>query len=243
MNYSTKVSNPTAHITKRKSRIKTYGNRVFLNDGDYFEFELYNPKTSDVLAKIKLNGKYISENGIVVKPGQRVFLERFLDTNNKFKFNTYLIDAGSPTWEAVKNNGDVVVEFYDEYIPLTFNTGSNTFTYYSSNLFNGTLTTNLYNQSLTSGFESNGIGYTNTTNTSIPKQELTGRVEKGEPSQQSFNTSYNSFYSYSFHTVSYKILPRDEKPTEVEDIVNYCPECGKKQKKENKFCPSCGRKL
>lgn len=243
MNYSTKVSNPTAHITKRKSRIKTYGNRVFLNDGDCFEFELYNPKTSDVLAKIKLNGKYISNGGIIVKPGQRVFLERFLDTNNKFKFTTYLIDAGSPTWEAVKNNGDIVIEFYDEYIPTNFNFGSNTINFHSSNLVNSTFTTNLYNQSLTSGFVPNGIGYTNTTNTSIPKQELTGRVEKGEPSQQSFDTSYNSFSSYSFHSVSYKMLPRSEKPDEVKDIINYCSECGKKQKKENKFCPSCGTKL
>jgi hypothetical protein len=80
MNYATQVGKPTAHITNKKSRLKVYnGHLVFLNDKDNFEFELHNPKQKSVLVKIKLNGEYISTSGIVLKPGQRVFLERFLD--------------------------------------------------------------------------------------------------------------------------------------------------------------------
>ena len=76
MNYATQVGKPTAHITKKKSRLKVYnGHVVFLNDKDNFEFEIHNPTNKTVLCKIKLNGSYISTGGIVLKPGQRVFLD------------------------------------------------------------------------------------------------------------------------------------------------------------------------
>ena len=115
MNYATKVSNPTAHITKKKSRLKVYnGHVVFLNDKDNFEFEIHNPKNKTVLCKIKLNGEYISTGGIVLKPGQRVFLERFLDSNNKFEFSTYKVKDTSENRSAIDLNGNVLIEFYDE---------------------------------------------------------------------------------------------------------------------------------
>jgi hypothetical protein len=60
MNYTTTVGKPTAHITKKKSRLKVYnGLNVFLNDKDNFEFEIHNPTNKTILAKIKLNGDYI----------------------------------------------------------------------------------------------------------------------------------------------------------------------------------------
>ena len=115
MNYATQVGKPTAHITKKKSRLKVYnGHVVFLNDKDNFEFEIYNPKQKSVLCKIKLNGEYISTSGVVLRPGQRVFLERFLDSNNKFEFSTYKVKDTSENRSAIDLNGDVLVEFYDE---------------------------------------------------------------------------------------------------------------------------------
>ena len=79
MYYTTnKVSKPTAHITKKKSRLKVYnGNNVFLGDKDNFEFEIHNPTQKSVLCKIKLNGEYISTSGVVIRPGQRVFFRTF----------------------------------------------------------------------------------------------------------------------------------------------------------------------
>jgi hypothetical protein len=116
MNYTTKqVGKPTAHITKKKSRLKVYnGNTVFLGDKDNFEFEIHNPTQKSVLCKIKLNGEYISTGGVVIKPGQRVFLERFLDTNNKFEFSTYEVKDTSANRTAIDLNGDVRIEFYNE---------------------------------------------------------------------------------------------------------------------------------
>ena len=83
-NYGTGISYPEAFITKGKQRIKQFGGTVYLKDGDNFEIEIFNPTSGHVLAKINLDGKLISYTGIVLRPGERVFLERHLDSNNKF---------------------------------------------------------------------------------------------------------------------------------------------------------------
>ncbi len=250
MNYATSVSNPTAHVTKRKSRLKVYGGvNLYMNEGETFEIELYNPKTISILAKIKLNGNYISSTGIVIRPGQRVFLERFLDTNNKFVFTTYEVKDNRPNRDAIAFNGNVEIEFYDEmstkpiYSNLTggsWGTGWTTINTGNPYLGNMTFTTSSIGGSNVSSF------YSSTTPegpNARGKSIETGRIEKGESSDQSFTTVNEEFSSYISHKVVYKILPTGTKNNEVKDIVNYCSQCGKRQKKEYKFCPSCGNKL
>ena len=265
MNYATKVGNPTAHITKKKSRLKVYnGHIVFLNDKDNFEFEIHNPKQNSVLCKIKLNGEYISDSGIIVKPGQRVFLERFLDSNNKFEFSVYKVNNTSENRSAIDLNGDVLIEFYDEgstgvYPHLTggswangwttINTGSpywyNNFTT-TSNTISGTLRTS-NNSSVYSNLSSVGTpsvrSENNARNLKSKKNIETGRVEKGEESNQSFVNSYATFVPHTCHKIHLKILPLGTKNTSVEEIRQYCTECGTKVKKNYKFCPSCGTKI
>jgi hypothetical protein len=116
MYYQTKTGTPSAYITKDRKRLKQNGQNVYLNNGDEFELELFNPLSNTVLAKIKLDGSYISGGGIVLKPGQRVFLERYLDDPRKFKFETYEVDGTSnEVLDAISGNGDVVIDFFDEY--------------------------------------------------------------------------------------------------------------------------------
>jgi len=107
---------PTAHITVNRNRLKLYDSNVYLKNGSTFEIELWNPKTTRVLAKIMINGVNVSSGGIVVKPGQRVYLERFLDINRKFLFNTYEIENSVEAIEAAQLNGLVKVDFYDEQV-------------------------------------------------------------------------------------------------------------------------------
>lgn len=115
MNYTTAVSKPNAHITKKKSRLKVYnGHVVFMEDNDNFEFEIHNPTQNTILCKIKLHGDYISQSGLVLRPGERVFLERFFDTNNKFQFSTYTVNNTSENQSAITLNGDIRIEFYNE---------------------------------------------------------------------------------------------------------------------------------
>ena len=116
MYYQTKTGMPCAYITKDKKRLKQFGQTVYLKNGDEFELELFNPTSNTVLAKIKLDGNYIAGGGIVLKPGQRVFLERYLDDPRKFKFETYEVDGTSnEVLDAIAGNGDVVIDFFDEY--------------------------------------------------------------------------------------------------------------------------------
>ena len=116
MYYQTKTGTPCAYITKDKKRLKQVGQNVYLKNGDEFELELFNPSTNTVLSKIKLDGNYISGGGIVLKPGQRIFLERYLDDARKFKFETYEVDGTSnEVLDAISGNGDVVIDFFDEY--------------------------------------------------------------------------------------------------------------------------------
>lgn len=115
MYYKSFKKNPAAFITVGKQRLKQNGSVVYLKDGDEFEVEIFNPQQNSVLAKLKINGNYIGGGGVVLKPGQRVFLERYLDEARKFKFETYEVNAKSKeVQEAIKNNGVVEVEFYEE---------------------------------------------------------------------------------------------------------------------------------
>ncbi len=239
---TTSVGKPTAHITKKKSRLKVYnGNTVFLGDKDNFEFEIHNPTQKSVLCKIKLNGEYISTGGVVIKPGQRVFLERFLDTNNKFEFSTYEVKDTSANRTAIDLNGDVRIEFYNEqtyqHYPhlsggnwdsgwLGINTGS---PYYGDITFT------------TSSSAPMASYYSNTS--SVSNTIETGRVEKGEKSKQQFTNSYQNFEYNVSRQIIFKILPLGIKNKPTDEIKHYCTECGVKTKSKYKFCPSCGNKL
>jgi len=276
MNYATQVGKPTAHITKKKSRLKVYnGHIVFLNDKDNFEFEIHNPKQKSVLCKIKLNGEYISTSGVVLRPGQRVFLERFLDSNNKFEFSTYEVKDTSENRSAIDLNGDVEIEFYDQqevsnnflylnsnrtiygspsttvpsYYGTTLTTtggvGYGTTTFTTQNSSNATFTSSVSSDTFRSKFDISSTLLNGKPNSLKNKSKSleTGRVEKGEQSNQSFTNSYEQFNYYTSYTIKFKIQPIGIKNINVEERRQYCTECGTKTKSNYKFCPSCGNKI
>lgn len=112
---------PTANLAVNKSRIKLYNKQgemptYYLQKGQEFQIELFNPTTDVVLAKITLNGNPISQGGLVLNPGQRVFLERYLDIAKKFLFDTYEVSNTKEVQKAIENNGDFKVEFFKERI-------------------------------------------------------------------------------------------------------------------------------
>lgn len=114
---------PTANLAVNKSRIKLYNTSgdmptYYLQKGQEFQIELFNPTQDVVLAKIKLNDKNISQGGLILKPGQRIFLERYLDVAKKFMFDTYEVANTSEVKEAIVKNGYFKVEFFKELIPV-----------------------------------------------------------------------------------------------------------------------------
>lgn len=251
----------TAHIANCNHRVKVYTINdekiVYLKNKQKFQIELYNGKTTRVLAKIELNGVLIHSGGIILRPGERVFLERFLDTNNAFVFEEYKVEDSKDSREAIALNGLVQVSFYNEELPIRIpnlpytpyeprissepiwitNSPSSTclgFCYFDSSLENKNI----------------DVTYTNTNaNAKSMDQTLTsnslstGRVEKGDETQQVLLESTGQFTNYATKVVKYKILPHSQQNITQQDIRNYCTQCGKKQKKSNKFCPICGTQI
>jgi hypothetical protein len=243
---TTSTSQAQAFITKRKQRLKQINRNIYLKDGDEYEIELFNPNPSYILAKIKIDGDYLSGGGIVLRPGERVFLERFLDSKNKFVFKTYNVDGEAEYVGALRKNGLVEVELYLEQqkIMLYGNIGTTTIT-------TATPTTYTLTGGLTGGatYTTNNVNLsTSTTSNSttyLSNTIETGTTERGSNSNQQFTNSDRSFEWSPFQTTIWKILPESHKQYDAKELnVLYCGECGSKRKKDtHKFCPHCGTKF
>jgi hypothetical protein len=195
MYYNQISDNPCAYITKNKQRIKQFGQTVYLKDGSEFEIELYNPSRKTVLSKIKINGEFINGGGIILRPGERVFLERYIDVPRKFKFETYTVDATNETMNAIVDNGDVGIYFYDEQ-DIVITTGLN---------WNPTYTTNNYNHTVgTYTTNDGGIVY-GTTSTDI----VGGTLTTTNLNLTSTNSSSNNTLSFTNNVRSNKF---EQKP-------------------------------
>lgn len=238
-NYNVGSAEPTAFITVRKQRQKQNGKSVYLHDRTEFEIELHNPTNESILAKISLNGSRISNSGVVLKPGQRVFLERYLDEDRKFLFETYEVSDTKTNQRAIENNGVVVVEFFNK---MVFNCPYNGYTYFTTPFLHnnsGNINGNPVMFTTTGLGNSNIIGNTSTSDAKIE----TGRVEKGDKSDQEFDSSYEMFNTNVSWIKEWKILPYSAKDKTTKDLVKKCPKCETKLKDNFKFCPQCGNQM
>lgn len=159
------TNKPMAYITVNKGRKKIkQGKNVYLENGTEFEIELHNPTQTTVLAKISINNNLISYSGIVLRPGERVFLERYLNNPNKFKFETYNVSGNAEeVKKAIEKNGLIKVEFYNEDIYPT---------YTHINLTNPTWVTTM-NPTWTLGNSGTSGGYVYNTTTTANGNSLT----------------------------------------------------------------------
>lgn len=264
---------PEIFISKNKSRLKIYNNKnVYLNDGDNFEIELYNNQIEKIGIEIMMNGKLISNSLIILRPAERVFLDRFLDDKKKFLFETYKVENTQQNKDIVKNNGRVTIRCYKEqeiesYKPITIYTPyylpyynphypyRYPYTYYEYNWMNnssdlyGNLSGNssmIYTSNIVgTTFNSNrsNISTTNCTFTTNSLDIETGRIEKGGESQQNFESVEFNKKSLYFHEIEYFILPISTQEKTVENIRTNC-KCGYRIRKDSwKFCPKCGKEL
>lgn len=115
----TGVATPTVNVTVAKNRVKVYDKdsqipTIYLTKDSEFEIEIFNPTQDIILAEIILNDKPISQAGLVLRQGERIFLERYLDVAKKFRFETYEVSNAKEVQEAIKNNGNLKVKFYRE---------------------------------------------------------------------------------------------------------------------------------
>lgn len=259
INVNNEVSTPQAFIAVNKSRIKQYDKSsntptYYLQKGQEFQLELFNPTTGTILAKIFLNGNAISQGGLVLRPGERIFLDRYIDVPKKFLFDTYEVANTSEVKKAIEDNGDFKVEFYREHTPMYY--GTTLGGYYNNDVIgtyiNTTGINSIYSGDITLGNNTAPINMNYTTTPEGPNiRELkskktieTGRVEQGSTSDQKLQTVNKNWDYFPFHTIEYKMLPLSQKINTTDDIKvkKYCTNCGTKLRPTHKFCSNCGSK-
>ena len=243
---------------KDKGRKSIKGDKIYLDNGQEFEIEIFNPLKESVLADIRLNGNSICKTGLVIKPGQRVYLDCFVDDRKKFVFQTYQVDGTQESLDAIADNGLLEVFFYKEqavtlqnwndrfhkiviheYYPV-YPVYPRWYPYYGTILTGGITTgTTLTTTTLTTTNGSNAIFNTNSAaftvgnrynsgtltscntvyyNSSVAGSLETGRVEKGEKSNQQFVDVDMEFEKNYIHHLVYQILPSSRKPKDINDI-------------------------
>lgn len=226
-----KVTNLTDYLD-RFGQLSVTSPVCYLKHGQEFEIELFNPTQSTQLAKISINGKSISTSGIVIKPGQRIYLERYLDSPQKFLFSTYEIENSDESKLAAAKNGNIQIQFYEEQSPYNSNS-------LVLNTSYGTGTAHYRNSAHTLTSYNNDF---NSKSFLFSSKAETGRIESGFSSNQGFTQYNGQFNNYTSNTVNIKLLPISQKPLESKDLGVYCTGCGTKNKKNWKFCPKCGTK-
>ena len=89
-----------------RGRKKIYlDSKVYLDNGSEFQIEMFNPLTDSVLAELKINGKLASTSGLILRPGERFFLDCNIDDRKKFIFKTYEVDStDGAAQQAIANN-------------------------------------------------------------------------------------------------------------------------------------------
>lgn len=232
---------------KDRGRKSIKSDKIYLEDNSNFEIEIFNPLQESVLADIRLNGNSISKSGLVIKPGQRLYLDCFVDCGKKFVFQTYQIENSQESIEATESNGLLEVFFYKEQVVSLQNWNDRFHKiiiheyypryYYPSPWWNpyilcGTTNTVSSNHLTLGNCGSSGITFTNTSSynsgslTSGTSQGYsmynnsieTGRVERGEKSNQKFVDVDMDFEKNYIHHLVYQLLPVSRKPYEANDI-------------------------
>lgn len=104
-------------VAMNKSLLKEYSLNdsrvVYLKDGDEFQIQLLNPEKFTVGAEVAINGEQLP-GILILRPGERMWLERYTDKAVKFKFSTYEVENASSeeVQNAIADNGEIVVNFY-----------------------------------------------------------------------------------------------------------------------------------
>ena len=243
------VSKPNAWIVNStdKGRKSIKNGKVYLKDSEEFQIELFNPLSECVLADIKLNGQPISKTGLVLKPGQRFYLDCFIDDNKKFIFSTYEVEQTLESLNAINNNGKLEVFFYKESVVSVRNwrdrfntviieryyTSYPTYPYWTTTPYYGTgtnigtvTTTNTTLTSNASGsYTLNGNTMAQLNNSSsipiagsLQNQIETGRVERGDKSNQKFTEVDMDFDKYHISSVVIELLPESRKPETASEL-------------------------
>lgn len=267
--YDPKDPKPTAHIAVNKNRLKVYhsntGDKVFLKDRQTFQIEIYNPTQKTLLAVFYINGTQMPGGGLILRPAERVFLDRYLTEKRKLMFNTYVASGNSEeVARAIMNNGKIEVKFYEEwenpdysqytYTDITWRPDSQPFYgkgtgdfQYQDNTTNINYSSEIDNSLGFMDMELKSRSFTGKLNKRSKSKSIeTGRIDKGAASEQELQYVDKTFSPFELHSVEIQLLPVSQKQSTGSSIKRrvYCSECGAKASRTGaKFCSQCGARL
>ena len=113
-----------AKLAIKKSLLKEYSNSeysriVYMKNNSEFQIQIFNPYTYTIGVNIIIDNKSLGQT-LVLKPGERIWLERYLNEANKFLFSTYEVNGNSKqVQQAIAKNGEIKLEFFS-FIKITF---------------------------------------------------------------------------------------------------------------------------
>ena len=263
---TTNYSNMSA-IAVNKSLLKeyqtSYGRTVYLDKDSEFQIKLFNPTTETIAAEVFVNEKSLGEK-IVIRPGQLIWLERYLDEAKKFRFDTYEVDANvEEVKQAIRNNGDIKVKFYKEkqhynwtrglhdlinhpyYGKVEINYNSvpknwNDITCSTNDLVGTSLTSNIATMDSYSCNYSASYGTVDTAMTTAPKTKVKSRG-MSQPTETG-RVEKGGYSNQRFTTIDLDI---ESWPFATEEI-KLLPKSQKpvyKEDLEKLYCSQCGRKV
>lgn len=258
-----------AKLAVNKSLLKEYSNSsneriVYMNDNTEFQIQLFNPYSYVIGVSFKFNNNSESTQLLVLRPGERIWLDRYLDDESKLLFSTYKVGISKEVQNAIKYNGNLEIKFYKETeqynytistTPWTTNTSNKPIdVWYTTTDINypNNICSSSINFCQTTGLNDGTTGYTtwassyDTYSISNEKSKSikTSRVERGSNSNQKFNNVYKDFEIFPFKIEHIKILTTSQKQVNSTDLQKrYCHNCGRKLNQKFKYCPYCGTKL
>lgn len=272
VHYRMREPDPSAIVLAQNPRTGSYEEakmysgynqkEVYLQDKQNFALRFFNPLQVKIGARISFNG-ILSDDYLVLNPGEDVLLERFLGEQKKMVFETYTIDASNPAAvKATEKNGLVEISFYKEKIKQYFSTwhsgtggwggfygacgtpgsgggtrNSGSFCTTDSADYIGSASTDFGSRKLSKSFEEEEECFYD-----APVE--TGRVESGDYSSQNLLYTNVEFEIFPFFTYVIKLIPQSGKnytyasttstnTYTTRDVRNYCTKCGYRLRNDN----------
>jgi hypothetical protein len=222
-------------------------NQVQLPFGSEYSLLLKNLSSKRAVVKIEIDGKSVTENGIVIAANSKFELKGFLEGFNvksKFKFI-------QKTKEVVEHRGDKVedgiirveVTYEKDLYPVFYkwNYDYDPWTYTGWKYKNVSENGYFYNSYCSTSYMNKQIG-----SSAQPKQEE-GITVKGSEIKQNFITTYLNDLESASTVIILKLIGKTEKkevnkPLFTTDKI-HCTTCGKSCKSGCNYCSRCGTKL
>lgn len=260
-----------AKIALNKSLLKEYKTTdysrvVYMDNKSEFQIQLFNPTYREIGVKISINGKTMSDM-LILRPAERIWLERYLNSANKFLFETYTIDDSgiARSIERAAGNGQVKIEFYRVRENGQYSLQPTV--YYSSSLADNVNTKLTLSDDSYRGIAINRVvsdnataaNYVQTvTSTNVPSYSSSistlscsnasccdKAISTKEPEPSQMETGRIGKGSYSNQKFSYVDMDFEYSPFKTE-IITILPSSRKVIESadlKKRYCPECGRKV